>query len=76
VREGFVDRGYRDDGTLVPRGEAGALLDHDAAVAQALRLATSVDSLCVHGDSAGAVELARAVRSALQEAGVALAPFA
>jgi UPF0271 protein len=76
VREGFVDRGYGDDGTLVPRGEPGALLDHDAAIAQAVRLASSVDSLCVHGDTAGAVELARAVRTALEEAGVALAPFA
>jgi UPF0271 protein len=75
VREGFVDRGYREDGTLVPRGEPGDLLDHDAAVRQAARLAPSVDSLCVHGDTPGAVALARAVRAALEEAGVRLASF-
>jgi UPF0271 protein len=75
VREGFVDRGYREDGTLAPRGEPGDLLDPDAAVRQAVRLASSVDSLCVHGDTPGAVALARAVRTALEEAGVALAPF-
>ena len=79
VGEGFADRGYLPDGGLVPRSEPGALLLDPAAVAaQAVRLATSgeVRSLCVHGDSPGAPGLAAAVRTALAEAGVAVAPFA
>lgn len=78
VGEGFADRGYLPDGTLVPRSEPGALLtDPAAAAAQAVRLARSgVRSLCVHGDSPGAPGLAAAVRSALEGAGVAVAPFA
>jgi UPF0271 protein len=75
--EGFVDRGYRPDGTLVPRSEPGALLAEEAAVAQAVRLSRegAVQSLCVHGDTPGAVALARAVRAALTGAGVPLRPF-
>jgi len=75
VKEGFVDRGYRADGTLVPRGEPGAFLDPESAVAQAIRLSGFVDSLCVHGDTPGAVDLARRVRAAFEEAGVPLGPF-
>jgi 5-oxoprolinase (ATP-hydrolysing) subunit A len=68
LREGFADRATREDGTLVPRGEAGALiLDPSTAAARARRLAASgeVDTVCVHGDSPGAVAIARAVRAAL-----------
>ncbi|MFD3446973.1 LamB/YcsF family protein [Microbacteriaceae bacterium 4G12] len=90
-REAFVDRGYLPDGTLVPRGSAGALLSGDDAIAErAVRLATTgrvqaidgtelelrVDSLCVHGDTPGAVDMARSVRAALIAAGVPLAAFA
>lgn len=68
--EGFPDRGYRDDGSLVPRGEPGALLDdHGEIASQAVHLAERVHSVCVHGDSAGAVRSAHAVRGALQQAG-------
>jgi UPF0271 protein len=89
-REAFVDRGYRADGTLVPRGSAGAVLAHgDAITERAVRLATTgrvravdgseldlrVDSLCVHGDTPGAVEMAREVRAALIAVGVALGSF-
>ena len=75
-REGFPDRGYDADGRLLPRTEPGALLaDGDAIVGQALSLAGSVDSLCLHGDSPGAVEHARAVRAALERAGRVLRPF-
>jgi UPF0271 protein len=85
VREAFLDRGYLPDGRLVPRGAPGALLDDPAAVAaRAVRLATdgvvdAVDgtlvtadaaSLCLHGDSPAAVAMARAVRAALDAAGV------
>lgn len=75
-REGFPDRGYDARGRLLPRAEPGALLTGtDAIVGQALSLVGSVDSLCLHGDSAGAVAHARAVRAALEGAGHVLRPF-
>lgn len=90
-REAFVDRAYLPDGTLVPRSQEGAVL-HDPAevVAQAVRIATrgevvaqdgtlvsvKADSLCIHGDTPGAVEMAAAVRKGLEEAGVEIAAFA
>jgi UPF0271 protein len=68
AREGFADRGTRPDGSLIPRGQPGAVLS-DPAVARenALRLALggTVDTLCVHGDSPGAVDMAREVRAVL-----------
>jgi UPF0271 protein len=68
--EGFPDRGYGPDGRLVPRGQPGALLDDEAEIAaHAVELAPGVQSLCLHGDSAGAVEHARAVRRALESDG-------
>lgn len=78
VGEGFPDRGYLPDGGLVPRSSSGALLTDPAEVsAQAVRLAGSgVRSLCVHGDSPGAPELAAAVRAGLASAGIAVEPFA
>jgi UPF0271 protein len=73
IREGFADRAYTSDGRLVPRGEPGAVLhDIDAVTDQAVRLMDSVSSVCVHSDSPGAVDLARAVRSALEAAGAEL----
>lgn len=76
-REGFPDRGYTPEGRLVPRGEPGALVeDEDAIAANAVRLAASVDSVCVHGDSPGAVAHARAVRRALEGAGYIVRAFA
>ena len=73
--EGFPDRGYRD-GRLVDRGEPGALLEDDTDIArQAVDLAGAVASLCVHGDSPGAVAHAIAVRRALEGAGYRLASF-
>ena len=75
--EGFPDRGYTADGRLVPRTRPGALVEDEAGiVAQALSLAGSVASLCLHGDSPGAVGHATAVRRALEAAGWALRPFA
>ncbi|HEY8371508.1 MAG TPA: 5-oxoprolinase subunit PxpA [Pseudonocardiaceae bacterium] len=91
VPEAFADRGYAPDGTLVPRGRPGALLTDTAAVVErAVRLAeegriVAVDgtvlesparSLCLHGDTPGAVQHARAVRAALEGAGVRLRSFA
>jgi UPF0271 protein len=75
-REGFPDRGYTPDGRLVPRDQPGALV-HDVAeiAANAVALAASVDSVCVHGDSPSAVDAALAVRRALEAAGWSLRPF-
>jgi UPF0271 protein len=90
VREFFVDRGYTPEGTLVPRGEPGALLDDADEVAErVLRMVTAgsvtavdgsevavrAESACVHGDSPGAVRMAQAVRTRLTDAGVPLRAF-
>ncbi|HEX6763353.1 MAG TPA: 5-oxoprolinase subunit PxpA [Gaiellaceae bacterium] len=76
VAEGFADRGYDERGQLVARGEPGALLAGGAAVRQAVALAGEVGSICLHGDSPGAVELARDVADGLRGAGFDLRPFA
>ncbi|MEU5695523.1 5-oxoprolinase subunit PxpA [Actinosynnema sp. NPDC020468] len=90
VREAFADRGYTPQGTLVPRSQPGALLTGtEAVVAHVLRLAlegevvavdgtvlrVEVDSVCLHGDTPGAVAHARAVRDALVVNGVRPARF-
>lgn len=82
--EGFVDRRYRENGTLIPRGKPAAVIeDIDEAVAQALLIACKgrvrtvagtwfplpAKTLCVHGDSPRAAELLGAVRKALEAAG-------
>jgi UPF0271 protein len=68
--EGFPDRGYGDDGRLLPRDRAGAVLnDADEIAGRAVELAAEVHSVCVHGDTPGAVDHARAVRAALDAAG-------
>lgn len=88
--EGFADRAYDRNGRLVPREEPGSVLDAGAAIEQALLLAregrvvsadgeevpVSAESICVHGDTPDAVELARAVRAALEGEGLAVGPFA
>jgi 5-oxoprolinase (ATP-hydrolysing) subunit A len=78
VAEGFADRRYAPDGSLVPRGNAGAVLEADDAVRQALSLARggAVRSLCVHGDTPGALELARRVAAELEAAEIELRAFA
>lgn len=89
--EGFADRGYLGDGRLLPRGETGAVLhDGPTVAAQAVRIATEhrvaaadtagwapvhADSLCLHSDTPGAVQLAATVRRALADAGVDVAAF-
>jgi 5-oxoprolinase (ATP-hydrolysing) subunit A len=85
VTEGFADRGYTAGGSLVPRRESGALVQDPAEVAaRAVRMAregvveavdgstvpVAVESVCVHGDTPGAASLARAVRTALSDAGL------
>ncbi len=79
VREGFPDRGYTDEGRLVPRDQPGALVEGaEAIAANAVEMAAGgeIQSLCVHGDSPGAVEAAAAVRSALVDAGYDVRPWA
>lgn len=91
VAEAFADRSYNPDGTLVSRAEPDALLhDTGEVVENMLRLAeegvliardgtrieTEAESICTHGDNAGAVQVARAVREALEGAGVGIRSFA
>jgi UPF0271 protein len=72
-QEGFCDRAYAPDGGLVDRSEAGAVYDDpERAAAQALTMVGRVDTLCLHGDSPGALAMAVAVRDALTHAGVAV----
>jgi UPF0271 protein len=90
VAEAFADRAYRSDGTLVPRTEPGAVISDPATVAaRAVAIATehrvsAIDgsavavearSICIHGDTPGAVDLARAVRAGLEMASVGVHPF-
>ena len=79
VGEGLTDRAYRADGSLVPRSEPGAVrADSESVVRQALALAARSDigSLCLHGDTPNAADHARAVRTALLDAGYELRAFA
>ena len=87
AHEAFVDRGYMETGTLVPRGQPGAvIMDPTGAAARAVQLATErtvtvtgrpirieADTLCLHGDTPHAPALAQAVRRALDGAGVRVA---
>jgi UPF0271 protein len=85
IAEAFIDRAYLDNGQLVPRSDAGAVHDSiETIAAQAISLALNqkvescsgaiidvvADTLCIHGDTAGAADAARAVRSALEQRGV------
>jgi 5-oxoprolinase (ATP-hydrolysing) subunit A len=90
VTEAFADRGYTPNGTLIPRSQPGALLSDRQQVAERMvemvttgrlrladgsRISIQADSICVHGDSPGAVEMALAVRNALTAAGADIRPF-
>ncbi|WAJ38236.1 LamB/YcsF family protein [Pseudomonas sp. GOM7] len=91
IAEAFADRAYTPQGTLVSRREPGAVLHDAEQVAQRmLRLVQSgeveaidgsvtrveADSICVHGDSPGAIQMAREVRQLLERSGVSLQTFA
>ena len=90
VSEIFADRAYLANGRLMPRSRPGAVLHDPAAIARRMvevvasgkmpseggAIALEMQSICVHGDTPGAVEAARQVRAALEQAGVTLAPFA
>jgi 5-oxoprolinase (ATP-hydrolysing) subunit A len=75
VAEGFADRGYRDDGSLIPRGGPGANLTDSGLIAeQVIRLVRSdrIRTLCIHGDAPGCVALATITRDTLHRHGVAI----
>jgi UPF0271 protein len=91
IPEAFADRGYSAEGTLIPRNQPGALLSEPAAVAaRMVRLVTEgviaavdgtdvkvdAESICVHGDSPGAVDMAATVRQALLDTGITVQAFA
>ena len=90
VAEAFADRAYRPDGRLVSRREPGAVLQDPAAIAERVatmvtsgqvtaidgsRIKVSVESVCVHGDSPGAVQIATAVRDRLEAGGADVRAF-
>ena len=90
AHEAFADRAYTPEGHLVSRKETGSVLHDPDQIAQRCiamatgepitdingdRLMLEPDSICVHGDTAGAVEIARSVRAALEGAGLQLASF-
>ena len=91
IAEIFADRAYTEAGLLVPRGQPGAVItDPDEAAARVVAmvkagaiitasgtpLPTEIGSICVHGDSAHAVETARRVRRRLEDEGISIVPFA
>lgn len=90
ISEIFADRGYDNNGHLLPRGQFGALIDSPEEAAQRVlamlegeaiiatdgtRLRTPIGSICVHSDTPRAVEIARAVRAKLEAAGIQVAAF-
>jgi len=90
VAEAFADRAYRPDGQLVSRREPGAVLHDPAAIAERVvtmvtsghvtaidgaEITVKVESVCVHGDSPGAVQIATAVRDQLKAAGAEIRAF-
>lgn len=91
ISEAFADRGYNDDGTLVSRRLPGAVLHDPEAIAERMvglvrtgtlpsihgkTVTLHADSICVHGDSPGAVHMAQRLRERFEREGIALRPFA
>lgn len=90
IHEVFADRAYEDDAQLVPRSKPGSVLhDTDQIASRVVRMVqdkaiistsgkvikVDIDTVCIHGDTPGAVAIARAVRAELQRAGIEVAPF-
>lgn len=90
VAEAFADRAYTAEGTLVPRTESGAVLNDPALVAERVRrmvvdgeldavdgstLKITAESVCIHGDSPAAVDMAAAIRDLLESSDVEITPF-
>jgi UPF0271 protein len=90
VEEAFADRAYTREGTLVPRSQAGAVIHDVKEVAERVlslvktgkmraidgtEIALKADTICVHGDTPGAVEMIREIRTVLDQEGVCVRPF-
>src|SRR6185312_3633763 len=90
VHEVFADRAYEDDGSLVSRRKPGAVLHDPTAIAQRVvnmvqsgevisitgkAIKMRMDTVCIHGDTPGAVDIARGLRKALKDSGIEVAPF-
>ena len=90
VHEVFADRAYEDDGQLVSRRKPGAVLHGAKEIADRVvrmvqdgevvsitgkRIKMRMDTVCIHGDTPGAVDIAKMLRKALADAGIAVAPF-
>jgi UPF0271 protein len=90
VHEVFADRAYEDDGQLVSRRKPGSVLHDGKAIAErVVRMVQDgavvsvtgkvikmrTETVCIHGDTPGAVDIARGVRQALKQAGIDVAPF-
>ena len=90
VHEVFADRAYEDDGSLVSRRKPGAVLHGASAIAKRVikmiqtgevisitgkAIKMRMDTVCIHGDTPGAVDIARGLRNALKNNGIAVAPF-
>ena len=88
--EGFADRGYSEQGKLLPRGSDGALLtnpgqaaeqaiqivrEHHVTANSGIKLDLKINTLCIHGDTPGATEIAKAVRQGLEAAKIAVEPL-
>jgi len=91
IHEIYADRAYQDDAQLLPRSQSGAVLHDKNQIAQRVlhmvreqsivtasgkTIPTPVESICVHGDTPGAVEIAKAVRAMLEQNSVTVSPFA
>lgn len=91
AHEVFADRSYQPDGSLTPRSRPDAMIeDPEQSIQQVLRMITEgrvvavdgtsvevrADTLCIHGDQPGAVVFAKAIRAALQQAGIEVRPVA
>ena len=90
VHEVFADRAYEDNGMLVSRRKAGAVLHDPVEIAERVvrmvedgavvsvsgkKIRLPIDTICIHGDTPGSVAIARGVREALHQAGIEIAPF-
>src|SRR6059058_656005 len=90
VHEVFADRAYEDDGSLVSRRKPGAVLHDPSQIAERVVrmvqdgavvsvtgkvIKARADTVCIHGDTPGAVEIARGIRKALKESGIQVTPF-
>lgn len=90
INEVYADRAYEDDGQLLSRSKSGAVLHDPLQAAKRVvqmvteqsitsvsgkKIGIQIDTICIHGDTPGAVEIAKAVRSALERTGVEIVPF-